>query len=218
MTGLAPKTLKVFEKASELSCIKEYVLVGGTALALQINHRLSADLDFCKWVSSTSVKNGIAFTLIEEELKSKFETVRSNPLDFDQADFLIDEEVKFQFFNEVGYNVPTTETINIRANLKIAPIITIAAMKVKTMFQRTAFRDYYDLYAIVKEGHVAINDLLSISRKYDHKLDSKRIINRITSYKEFEEEEEFGTLEPKYEINSEAIGKFFAAEISTSQK
>ena len=36
MKGLAPHTLQIFEAVSQLDCIKPYLLVGGTALSLQI--------------------------------------------------------------------------------------------------------------------------------------------------------------------------------------
>ena len=46
MNGLAPHTLRIFEAVASLDCIKPYLLVGGTALSLQINTRQSEDLDF----------------------------------------------------------------------------------------------------------------------------------------------------------------------------
>ena len=44
MKGLAPHTLQVFEAVSKLDCIKSYLLVGGTALSLQMGTRQSEDL------------------------------------------------------------------------------------------------------------------------------------------------------------------------------
>ena len=52
VNGLSPQTEAIFEDISKLECIKEYCLIGGTALALQLGHRLSEDLDFCKWRKS----------------------------------------------------------------------------------------------------------------------------------------------------------------------
>ena len=39
--GLAPHTGKIFEGISKLECIKPFVLVGGTALSLQLHTRQS---------------------------------------------------------------------------------------------------------------------------------------------------------------------------------
>ena len=49
MKGLAPHTLQVFEAVSKLDCIKSYLLVGGSALSLQMGTRQNEDLDFMKW-------------------------------------------------------------------------------------------------------------------------------------------------------------------------
>ncbi len=39
MQGLSDEASRVFEPVSKLNCIKEYILIGGTALALQTGHR-----------------------------------------------------------------------------------------------------------------------------------------------------------------------------------
>lgn len=182
MTGLASKTRKVFDEVSALSCIRNYTLVGGTALALQINHRLSEDLDFCKWVDATSAHHGIALQEIERELKSTFSKVDMNPIDFDQVDYLLNGEVKLQYFNEVGYTLPDVKLVPLRHNLVLAPVPLIGAMKIKTMFQRTAFRDYYDVYVIVKEGHVGLSQVIELAKAYNSKLQSSAILNRLTRH------------------------------------
>ena len=47
LKGLTPRGLKVFEAIKKSDLLQEYILIGGTALSLQINNRLSEDLDFC---------------------------------------------------------------------------------------------------------------------------------------------------------------------------
>ena len=46
MKGLAPHTGLIFERVAQMESIKPYLLVGGTALSLQIATRQSEDLDF----------------------------------------------------------------------------------------------------------------------------------------------------------------------------
>ena len=60
MKGLAPHTQQIFEAVSELDSIKSYLLVGGTALTLQINTRQSEDLDFMRWRTSKTEKMEVA--------------------------------------------------------------------------------------------------------------------------------------------------------------
>ena len=44
MKGLAPQTSELFDAVTRLDCIKPFVLVGGTALSLQLNARQSSRL------------------------------------------------------------------------------------------------------------------------------------------------------------------------------
>ncbi len=43
-----PATLELLKKLQELDFLNEFLLVGGTSLALQIGHRISVDLDLFK--------------------------------------------------------------------------------------------------------------------------------------------------------------------------
>ena len=65
MKGLAPHTQQIFETVSELDSIRSYLLVGGTALTLQINTRQSEDLDFMRWRTSKTEKMEVAWFQIE---------------------------------------------------------------------------------------------------------------------------------------------------------
>ena len=56
MNGLAPQTSEVFERITRLESIKPFVLVGGTALSLQLDKRQSEDLDFMCWKKNAKDK------------------------------------------------------------------------------------------------------------------------------------------------------------------
>lgn len=207
MTGLAPKTLSIFESVSTLSCIQNFALVGGTSIALQINHRLSEDLDFCKWVSISNVANGIDLKTIEQELKRKFGDVKTNQLSFDQVDFYT-QGVKLTFFNEVGFNVPNFEPVTFQGNIKGVPLEVIGSMKIKTMFERNTFRDYYDIFVLLKEGIVSIDSLIKSSISYHSKLKEKMILNRLQRWEQVNNEKGFIHLSPKYNVSIKEIGEF----------
>lgn len=63
MKGLAQKTYSIFDSISRLECIKPYVLVGGTALSLQLGTRESEDLDFMSWRKSRNDKQEVRTNL-----------------------------------------------------------------------------------------------------------------------------------------------------------
>jgi predicted nucleotidyltransferase component of viral defense system len=57
LKGLSKHSLKVLDAIKKSDLLQEYVLIGGTALSLQINNRLSEDLDFCKWQNNPEIQN-----------------------------------------------------------------------------------------------------------------------------------------------------------------
>ena len=184
------------------------MLVGGTGIALQLNHRQSEDLDFCKWVSTSNATNAIEIKTIEFELREKFGNVKTNQLSFDQVDFYV-REVKLTFFNEVGYNVPQFKSISLLGNIKSAPLDVVASMKIKTMFERITFRDYYDVYVLLKENVVTIGQLIESSISYHSKLKRQMIINRLERWEQVPDEKEFVQLSPRYNVGAKEIGDFF---------
>ena len=47
---IAPNTKAILDRLAEMDCTKGCCLVGGTALAAQIHHRFSLDIDLMQWV------------------------------------------------------------------------------------------------------------------------------------------------------------------------
>lgn len=91
----------VFDKLALLPFISKYTLVGGTALAIQIRHRLSEDLDFIfdgEKLNANNIKRNIAaifpnYRIIRQELPW-------------QIDFVINN-VKVTFFSTGSIALPT---------------------------------------------------------------------------------------------------------------
>ncbi len=214
MKGLAPNTLRVFDKVSALESIKGYVLVGGTGIALQINHRLSEDLDFCRWVQKTNVNNAVSVKEIEAELKKSFENVNTNHLSFDQVDFRIDG-VKLTFFNEVSLVCPQFSPINYTDNILGIPLLLHGSMKVKTLFERITYRDHYDLFVLLSEKHLSLDELIIAAIQYQPRLKKAMIIKRLSVWEQIKEDPVFTHLSPRYTVSPEEIGHFFLAEINS---
>ena len=95
--GLTVKVEAIIDKVAELECIKPYLLCGGTALAMQIGHRMSEDLDFMMWRISKTEKPEVNWNAIERELVAKVGDIESfNMLGFDQVEFVV-KGVKLSF-------------------------------------------------------------------------------------------------------------------------
>ena len=209
MKGLTPQTGKIFDKISKLECIKEYILIGGTALSLQINKRLSEDLDFGKWTSTPGKDKPIVNRLlIEQELTEKIGKItKVDTLGFNQVNFEV-EGVKISFYANQINRSPVGKTIQILNNIKVPDIETIGVMKLEVMQRRSKFRDYFDLYSILQEN-ISLNSLLDKAVKYSgNKIKSKNICAFITNGDNFKKDKEFELLNPKYNINPDDIAKF----------
>lgn len=98
MKGLAPHTQRIFESVATLECIKPYILVGGTALSIQICTRQSEDLDFMKWRTTKDESPEVDWFHIEKELGTVGEIQSRNLLDIDHVEFVL-EGVKLSFYS-----------------------------------------------------------------------------------------------------------------------
>jgi hypothetical protein len=97
-------------------------------------------------------------------------------------------------------------------NIRLADIDSILAMKMEVMLRRMKFRDYYDVYSILKEGysiHNGIEKALTLSR---HRLSSKNIIAMLLGG-QFMPDSNFATLEPKYDVTKEQIREYILSKL-----
>lgn len=203
MKGLAPHTLQIFEAVSKLDCIKPYLLVGGTALSLQIGTRQSEDLDFMRWRTSKTEKMEVTWFQIEKELATVGDIQHKDILDIDHVEYLV-SGVKFSFYACPKYS-PVGAPVEYLNNLRLADVKSIGAMKMEVMLRRSNFRDYYDIYSILKSG-VLINDLISLALTYSgHKLKSKNLLAMLTNGSRFMRDAHFEQLEPTYAITAQEI-------------
>ena len=204
--GLTTNIENIIEQVAQLECIKPYILCGRTALAMQIGHRKSEDLDFMMWRISKTEKPEVNWNLIEKELKEKIGEIENfNMLGFDQVEFVV-KGVKFSFF--VSDNLsPVTKPIDYLGNIRLADIESIMAMKMEVMLRRMKFRDYYDIYCMLQEGysiHNGMEKALNLSR---HRLSSKNIVAMLLGG-QFIPDNNFATLEPKYDVTKEQIREY----------
>lgn len=208
MQGLAPKTGLLFEAISKLSCIREYVLIGGTALSLQIGKRLSEDLDFCKW--STNIKKdkpSVDWPKIEKELSEIGRIESKNILGFDQVHFVVNG-VRISFIAKQNNLSPVKNIIPILNNLYTADLSSIGSMKIELILRRSNFRDYYDLYSILHEG-VSLKEMISEAGKYsNYTLKSRDALNFISNGSNYKKDKEFNLLSPFYKVDNKEIEEF----------
>ena len=207
MKGLAKHTEKVFERISKLETIKPYLLVGGTALSLQIGKRLSEDLDFMKWKTSPNDKSEVAWYKINKELESIGLVESVDVLDFDMVEFVF-EGVKLSF-----YSAPRTRPTHLKEiphmnNIRLADVESIGVMKMEVMLRRNTFRDYYDIYSILKEGHNLHKMIDEAIIHSNHRLKEKSILMILTNAERFKKDNRFSHMQPFYDVTPEEIQEY----------
>ncbi|KKT16879.1 MAG: hypothetical protein A2654_00780 [Candidatus Nealsonbacteria bacterium RIFCSPHIGHO2_01_FULL_43_31] len=114
-------------------------LAGGTALALQIGHRISYDLDFFtsqKFKAQIFLKEMSGFKLYRHE-RVAWGTILGRL-----------GKVKFSLFY---YPYPLLKKTISFQNINIASITDIAAMKIAAISERGTKRDFIDLYFILQK-------------------------------------------------------------------
>lgn len=131
---------------------KDYILVGGTAIALYLGHRFSIDFDLftSKVIKRKSIKNYM--------IKNRHDVNQLIKEEEDQIHFMINE-VKITFFQ---YPFSINETIDFEDIIKIPTLINLAAMKAFALGGRGKWKDYVDIYFLLKD-HFSLNQIIKRS-------------------------------------------------------
>jgi predicted nucleotidyltransferase component of viral defense system len=181
-----------------MSEIRNAYLAGGTAMALQIGHRISVDLDFF-----TQEKFN------EKELSKKLAT---------HKEFVQAGTAKWTVWGEIGdtkfsifhYQYPLIEPTISFEGLHLASLADIAAMKIHAIEERGTRRDFVDVYFLAK--YFTLPQMLDFYQKKYAVLDDHfyHILRSLDYFEDAEKETDL----PKMlkEINWEEIKVFFREE------
>lgn len=186
----------------ESGILEESYLAGGTALALQIGHRLSYDFDFF----TDKVFNE---KIVIQKL---FKIARDFKLERESEGTILASinGVRFSLF---FYIYPLLFETKKFLNINIAEIKDIAPMKIAAISDRGAKRDFIDLYFILKIKNIlSLKDVLELYDKKFKKLDQNKlhIIKSLIYFEDAEQEEMSKMLKT---VSWKNVKKFFKDEI-----
>lgn len=202
--SIAPHTGRLIEAVSKLECIKPFVLVGGTALSIQLKTRQSEDLDFMRWLQGKDDTLDIEWPSIQRELATVGEVQDIQVAGFDQVLFVVDG-VKISFYAAPRKQIPTMQEIPYLNNIRLADVESIGVMKMEAMMRRSKFRDYYDIYSILKHG-ADIHKLIPMALEHSgHKLKTKGLMAMLTNGDLFRKDEQFVQMQPIYDVSARDI-------------
>jgi predicted nucleotidyltransferase component of viral defense system len=196
---VTPDMRVILKQFSNTPTGAKFYLAGGTALSLQLGHRLSVDLDFF----SPSEDIPSIRPALEQALAS---------FDFTLADsawgnlvYLV-QNVRIGFYG-YGYDLvaPLVETPDAR----LASIEDIALMKLDALLARAARKDFYDLYFICQK--ISLRQVLDHApKKYPHTRDFEaQSVKRLTYFESADQDPDPTLL---YPVAWNQVKEYFTAQ------
>lgn len=176
---------------------KEFYLAGGTALALQLGHRLSVDLDF--------------FSPTQEDIPALMEPLRHAMKEF--SPILSDSSwgnlvflannVRVGFY---GYGYELVKPVLQAEGIALASVEDIALMKMDALLSRASRKDFHDLYAICRR--ISLRELLALApHKYPSFRDFEaQMARHMISFERADQESTMPLIE---EVEWETVKKWF---------
>jgi hypothetical protein len=139
-------TLELLKKLQRLPVLEQTRLVGGTALALQLGHRKSIDLDFFGTVDCEaeylreSIAGIASLTILKESPHIHIYIVDGIKVDI------------------VNYKYPWLDDVVVEQGLRLASVSDIAAMKITAIIGRGTKKDFIDIAFLLH--HFSLEEIL----------------------------------------------------------
>ena len=163
-----------------------FSLVGGTALALQIGHRISEDLDFNIFGQKLPIRAIDALldellaggctieSLITSEQRLGFKINTSENLDHYIQDYLIDgAKVTFHSRHEgdrpksqIDFLKSTRKVVVAEGGFDVLGVDGLLAMKSIVVYDRVKSRDLYDLMVLTRDHGYTLDDIFATINAY----------------------------------------------------
>ena len=174
---------------------KDFGLVGGTAIALHIGHRESIDFDFFSFEKFKNVnikKRILRSKKIDKVIRDETE----------QFTFIING-VLFTFFRypfEINYEVDFDQT------LKTPSLLALAAMKIFALGRRAKWKDYVDLYFIIRDFHSLSEIIKQAENIFGNEFNEKICREQLAYFQDINYSEEVKYLKG-FEVSDKIIKK-----------
>lgn len=154
----------------------EFVLYGGTALALRLGHRHSEDFDF---FSNPS--------FVPESLRQRIpylEGAEISQMEANTLTAIVDRNgpVKFSFFGGLALNRVNDPDVIEDNEIQVASLLDVAATKLSTIQQRAQARDYEDIAAIINAGISLAKAIGAATAVYGHAFNGALSLKALTYF------------------------------------
>ena len=176
LEAISLKRQKIFQA---LRNFPQFYLAGGTALALQIGHRMSDDFDLF-------TEKDISTELLEKTEKIFKDSKINIIINHSEQLSITINQTKVDF---VKYPFPLILSLIEYEGVKMVKISEIAAMKAYTIGRRATYKDYVDLYFILSEDHSSFSEIIKISKeKFQGDFDPRLFLEQLIYLEDVQEE------------------------------
>lgn len=182
---LPEKTRSLFDRLTEDPLMRGMTLVGGSALALQIGHRLSEDLDFAVFgskIPATRIdalmagleKEGRAVSLLTPQSSIERFKINTGKRLLDYARDYVVDSAKMTFFARGAGEGVTQEQLDWLAaaprahygkGFDVLGVEGVFAMKALLLADRARSRDLFDLMALIQNHGYSLDQALGMVKK-----------------------------------------------------
>lgn len=196
---LDPKRKKVWQ---QLAAFKKYgVLAGGTALAFQLGFRKSFDFDLF-------VPKPLSRQFYKKVLNVFGKNITTRISTEDLLLIKTPEEIEIHFVYVWYKNLyPPIKT----ESLNLFSVADIAADKAFTMGQRPAWRDYVDIFSLIKNNIFTLKEIIELAEKKYHPEFNQVLFAKQLTY--FGDIDNFDIVFLKESYSKEEIQSFLEKEV-----
>lgn len=173
---------------------KEFRLVGGTALSLQLGHRISIDID----LFTSAAYGSIDFEKIDSHLTETFPFLEYYPiLPAMGKSYRVGNSAKNFIKLDVFYTDDYISDILEADGIRMANLADIVAMKVEVVQNLGRKKDFWDLHKLLE--NYSIEEMIGLHQKrYPYNHDRSLIIKNFTDFSLADDEPDPNCLEGKY--------------------
>ena len=190
---LSPEQIKLLPLLKIAS--KDFGLVGGTAVALHIGHRRSIDFDL---FSDEPFDNNAIKRMVARVAEITKTFVKHSG----EYTFMCDA-VKITFYH---YPYAIAYKTQVDHCIKIPDLLTLAAMKAFALGKRAKWKDYVDLYFILKDFHTLTEIAIKSAEIFGGEFNEKLFRIQLSYFDDINYDEQVEFL-PGFEISEDAIKK-----------
>jgi hypothetical protein len=163
-----PELLQVAQTLTLLEQMDSFQLVGGTAIALQLGHRKSIDIDLFS-------NQKVDLRSLSRAIKNKFPEASDLNITEDNVSGII-KGVRVDIYHD--WAIPFRKSTVIEEGIRMTALEDLAAFKLSAIIGRREKKDYIDLFFLFK--HLKAQNVLQDFKAYEPLLSAKSLLFALT--------------------------------------